>query len=129
MIYVQGNVRVIPFLNGKSLIDNVISLGAGLDTTGYHQISRNRIKKCYVEIDQLEMVCSKRKMMEKAKVVREMLQFDEQRGFWTSKNDLEYHLVDCDLSNVVDLKQKLINIENLNADDPVLILAECVLVC
>eukprot|EP01112_Ceratiomyxa_fruticulosa_P023189 TRINITY_DN876_c0_g2_i1.p1 TRINITY_DN876_c0_g2~~TRINITY_DN876_c0_g2_i1.p1 ORF type:complete len:348 (-),score=56.35 TRINITY_DN876_c0_g2_i1:63-1106(-) len=108
-------------LNEESRNVQIVSLGAGFDTTFWRMKNKGEFRNVYkyVEVDFPEVVKRKLAIIDKTKVLKDATDS-------TDGNQI-YHILGLDLCNVLDL-DKMILSTGLNTSLPTLFISECVLV-
>eukprot|EP00002_Diphylleia_rotans_P000020 TRINITY_DN10010_c0_g1_i2.p1 TRINITY_DN10010_c0_g1~~TRINITY_DN10010_c0_g1_i2.p1 ORF type:complete len:325 (+),score=72.79 TRINITY_DN10010_c0_g1_i2:55-1029(+) len=113
---------------GKNV--QIISLGAGSDTSFFQLSDQDLCPKAYVELDFYNVALSKVMTIRKTKPL-----LDKMGDAWTTcktkeKGELHcghYHLVPVDLRDLSSIQNALL-VSNIQKDIPTLILSECVLI-
>jgi len=118
----------VPNSEGPSPQKQILSLGAGFDTTYFQLVEEGRAPHKFVELDFLE-VTKKKAMLIASKDVL-LTKLGSGAGISPAKGEIitsNYSLLPCDLRELKDLDNAFIKAE-LDDKLPTLIIAECVLI-
>ncbi|KAG0593942.1 hypothetical protein M758_UG033700 [Ceratodon purpureus] len=129
MLLLQFLESDIPNASGPPPKKQILSLGAGFDTTFFQLVAEGRAPRKFVELDFLEVTKKKAMMIATKEVLLSKLgpekpEIDAGKGGIVSEH---YSLLPCDLRNLKDLDDAFAKAE-LDAKLPTLIFAECVLI-
>lgn len=107
----------------------ILSLGAGFDTTFFQLVGEGRAPYKYVEVDFVEVTKKKTSLVASKEVLlsklgSEQVEIDPGKGEIVSEH---YSLLPCDLRNLKDMDAAFAK-AGLDAKLPTLIFAECVLI-
>lgn len=110
------------------LKSQVISLGAGYDTTYWQLHSAGLQPTVYYEVDLAAVTCRKCHQIRSKLSLMDALQATVEPSFSKDEiHSLSYHLIAGDLRNVEELNKKLLA-AGIDQELPTMLIAECVLV-
>ncbi|XP_030067415.1 leucine carboxyl methyltransferase 1 isoform X2 [Microcaecilia unicolor] len=125
------NLLLDAFLERTGCNCQVISLGAGLDTTFWRLKDKNRLPRKYFEVDFPTIVARKiHSIKSKPPLSKPIMDSHSGQSLLINSHSLDscrYCIVGADLRNLPDLEEKLKKF-NLETQLPTVLVAECVLV-
>jgi tRNA wybutosine-synthesizing protein 4 len=104
---------------------NIINIGSGYDTLYFTLKNKNFTNFKYFEFDYSEITEKKIELIKKSKLLQSA--FIEVKISGENLYSADYNIIDCDITNVDKMREKLSNLE-INFSDMTIVIAECVLV-
>jgi len=107
----------------------IISLGAGFDTTFFQLKSKGAQPTTYIEIDLPQVTRKKTLLIKKTPELKSLLEATEEVTYGTYEVlSPSYSLLGLDLRSVQSLDQRLNNLPSFKKTEKTLVLSECVLI-